>query len=99
MLGLDIPDYKLEKAEVCREYTTQNGRRIDIVIRSKSKMFRLFIPIEVKIWARDINEQCKDYYEEAKKYDDDAKIFYLEILYNSCLNIRSGWLKCPLSYV
>ncbi len=73
VLELDIPDYKLEQAEVYIEYYTQNGRKIDIVIRSK----KLFIPIEVKIWAWDLNEQCKDYYEEAKKYDDDAKIFYL----------------------
>ena len=77
VLKLDIPDDELEKAEVFREYPIENGRRIDIVIRSKSKMFRLFIPIEVKIWAWDLNEQCKDYYEEAKKYSDDAKIFYL----------------------
>ena len=75
VLRLDIPDYKLEKTEICREYTTENGRRIDIVIRSKD--FQLFIPIEVKIWAWDLNEQCKDYYDEAKKYSDDAKIFYL----------------------
>lgn len=75
VLGLDIPDYKLEKAEVYREYITENGRRIDIVIRSKA--FRLFIPIEVKIWASDLNNQCKDYYDEAKKHDADARIFYL----------------------
>ena len=75
VLELDIPDYKLEQAEVYIEYYTQNGRKIDIVIRINSK--KLFIPIEVKIWAWDLNEQCKDYYEEAKKYDDDAKIFYL----------------------
>lgn len=73
VLGLDISDDELEKAEVCREYTIENGRRIDIVIRSKG----LFIPIEVKIRAWDLNEQCKDYYNEAKKYDADAKIFYL----------------------
>jgi len=73
VLDLDIPDYKLEKAEVCIECPTENWRRIDIVIRSKG----LFIPIEVKIWARDLNEQCKNYYDEAKKYDVDAKIFYL----------------------
>lgn len=75
VLKLDIPDYKLEKAEVCREYLTENGRKIDIVIRSKA--FRLFIPIEVKIWAWDLNRQCRDYYDEAKKHDADAKIFYL----------------------
>ena len=75
VLKLDIPDYKLEKAEVCREYITENGRRIDIVIRSEKES--LFIPIEVKIWAWDLNRQCKDYYDEAKKHDADAKIFYL----------------------
>ena len=73
VLGLNIPDYKLEEAEVFREYTIENGRRIDIVIRSEG----LFIPIEVKIWSGDRNEQCKDYYDEAKKHDADAKIFYL----------------------
>lgn len=73
VLGVDIPDYELERTEVYREYTTENGRRIDLVIRS----FRTFIPIEVKIGAMDLNEQCKDYYDEARKYSKDTKIYYL----------------------
>ena len=71
----EIPDSELERAAVSSEVYTQDNRRIDIVIRTKN----YFIAVEVKINASDSNNQCKDYYEEAKRHcrDDNAKIFYL----------------------
>ena len=76
VLGLNISDDELQKANIFREYTTENGRRIDILIRTS----RHVIPIEVKIYAWDLKAQCRDYYEYAQKFyenKNDAKIFYL----------------------
>ena len=71
-----ISDSELERTEVSSEVYTQDNRRIDIVIRTKN----YFIAVEVKINASDSNNQCKDYYEEAKRHcrdDKFAKIVYL----------------------
>lgn len=60
-------------AHVYKEYPICGDRRIDIVITSSNN----FIPIEVKINAKDQNSQCYDYYHYAKKYDNKAKVVYL----------------------
>ncbi len=73
VLDFNISDEELQSADVSKEFVIENGRRIDILVKTKSH----FIPIEVKILASDLNKQCKDYYEEAKKHDTNAKIFYL----------------------
>ena len=76
VLGLNIPDTELERARVYREHYTSEGRHIDIVIKTAN----YFIAIEVKINAKDLNRQCRDYYEEAKKHcadENNAKIIYL----------------------
>ena len=70
---IDIHDYELDSAEVFREYETYNGRKIDLVIRTKDR----FIPVEVKIFAKDSPNQCRDYYEEAKASWNNAKLVYL----------------------
>ncbi len=71
--GIDFHDYELDSAEVFREYGTYNGRKIDLVIRTRDR----FIPIEVKIFAADLPNQCRDYYQEAKTRRKYAKLVYL----------------------
>ena len=48
-------------AVVETEVPTLNGRRIDMVISTE----KYYIPFEVKIWAKDQNEQLADYYNYA----------------------------------
>ncbi|MBO5246335.1 MAG: PD-(D/E)XK nuclease family protein [Eubacterium sp.] len=55
------------------EYPLENGRRMDIVIEGNER----FIPIEVKIDAKDQKNQCFDYLEFAKERDSEAQIIYL----------------------
>lgn len=63
----------LEEAIITLEDSTDNGRRVDIVIYLKAKIY----PIEVKIWADDQNEQLKDYYKFYFGDSKDAQIYYL----------------------
>lgn len=63
----------LEEAIITLEDSTDNGRRVDIVIYLKDKIY----PIEVKIWAGDRNEQLKDYYKFYFGDSKDAQIYYL----------------------
>ncbi len=63
----------LEEAIITLEDSTDNGRRVDIVIYLKDKIY----PIEVKIWAGDQNEQLKDYYKFYFGDSKDAQIYYL----------------------
>ena len=63
----------LEEAIITLEDSTDNGRRVDIVIYLKDKIY----PIEVKIWAGDQNEQLKDYYKFYFGDNKDAQIYYL----------------------
>ena len=71
--SIDMHDYELDSAEVFREYRTYNGRYIDLAIRTKDR----FIPVEVKIFAKDSPNQCRDYYEEAKSSRNFSKLVYL----------------------
>lgn len=68
VLKLDITDEEILTASVFREYGI-NNRRIDLVIETNDK----FIPIEVKIYAEEQKNQCKDYYKKAK----NSNIYYL----------------------
>ena len=72
---LRINDFDLNSAKVHTEYLIDGNRRIDIVIENKN----LFIPIEVKIYAKDQENQCLDYYRYAIKKDKIAKVFYLTL--------------------
>lgn len=68
VLKLDITDEEILTSSVFREYDVDN-RRIDLVIETNDK----FIPIEVKIYAEEQKNQCKDYYKKAK----NSNIYYL----------------------
>lgn len=62
-------------AGVVQEEIINQARRIDLVIYIKDRLF----PIEVKIYADDQADQCKDYYLYASNIDQNAKIFYLTL--------------------
>lgn len=57
VLGIPIDDIELSSAKVYREYTIENNRRIDLLIETTN----LKIPIEVKIYAGEQENQCFDY--------------------------------------
>ena len=63
-LELSINDTK-----VTAEYVIDENRRIDITLEDG----RIFVPIEVKIWAGDQPKQIADYYEFAKKQNSVKK--------------------------
>ena len=58
-----------ESAVVYREFSIDDNRRIDIVIRTKERL----VPIEVKIYAGEQQNQCYDYYQKAI----NSHLFYL----------------------
>ena len=76
-IGADIADDgKLNRAKVWREYVIDGNRRIDIFIDLPD----IAIPIEVKIYAADQNEQCDDYYRFASVNGKKAvKLLYLTL--------------------
>ncbi len=65
------------KVFVKTEYKTDEKRRIDIVIETPD----MLIPIEVKIYAKDQDSQCKSYYDYANKHciDKNVKVYYLTL--------------------
>lgn len=69
VLQLNLTDQELLTAKVHREYIIDYGRRIDIVIETDQR----FIPIEVKIYAKDQENQCYNYYKKAI----NSKVYYL----------------------
>ena len=71
VLGLEFTENDYQTARVYREYPTKGKRRIDLLIETSN--FK--IPIEVKIYASDMNEQCYDYF----KYAKNSKLYYLTI--------------------
>ena len=76
VLRLEYTDEQLQTATVHREYLIPGSdRRIDLVIEMENR----FIPIEVKIHARDQKSQCYDYWTFAKEImgDEEAVIYYL----------------------
>lgn len=79
---IDMPtDDELQNAIVKREELIDNNRRIDISIFINSNRIKRYIPIEVKIYANDQENQCYDYYQysliknESKK--EYSKVYYL----------------------
>ena len=82
--GIDIPsDDELKNAIVLREEHIKNDRRIDISISISINKIKHYIPIEVKIYARDQSEQCYDYYQHALFMNNNDKsrtrVWYLTI--------------------
>lgn len=72
VLNMRFSDSDYKKAVVHRECVIKNGRRIDLAIEISDK----FIPIEVKIYAKDQYKQCYDYY---KYYAKNSNVFYLTL--------------------
>ena len=70
--GLSEDDFS--GASVNVEVLTDEGRRIDMVISSNT----LFIPVEVKIWAKDQDKQLVDYFEYAKTIGKVPAVIYLK---------------------
>lgn len=69
LLLLDYSDL-----EVYREYTVDNGRRIDIVMESKNN--KVIFIIENKIWSGEGDNQLEDYKNYIdEKYNDYNRIF------------------------
>ncbi len=101
LLLLDYSDL-----EVYREYTIDNGRRIDIVMESKNN--KVIFIIENKIWSGESDNQLEDYKNYIdEKYSDYNRIFlfltpekerkekykgYIHITYSMIYNI----LNCVL---
>lgn len=101
LLLLDYSDL-----EVYREYTVDNGRRIDILMKSKNN--KVIFIIENKIWSGESDNQLEDYKNYIdEKYSDYNRIFlfltpekerkekykgYNHITYNMIYNI----LNCVL---
>lgn len=76
VLEMECATEQLESATVHKEYPIpESDRRIDIAIQMKNR----FIPIEVKINAKDQNGQCYDYwtFSSKKMGDEEAVIYYL----------------------
>lgn len=69
VLQFRLPLTELQQVNVYREYIIENNRRIDLVIQTPNYL----IPIEVKIFAADQENQCADYLKVAK----NSKVYYL----------------------
>ena len=74
---ITLSDKELANAEVKTEVRTDEGRRIDLVISTKSR----YLPFEVKIRAEDQDVQLQDYYKFAEAQAKDGQevpcIYYL----------------------
>ena len=102
LLLLDYSDL-----EVYREYTIDNGRRLDILLVSKSN--KIVILIENKIWSGEGDNQLEDYKNYIdNKYNNYNRIFlylttekerkekykdYIHITYNNIYNILQNILE------
>ena len=71
VLQIDVDKGAVEKAVIVREKLIKNNRRIDLFLNVGNKA----IPIEVKIYAADQDEQCADYY----KYAVNSPLYYLTL--------------------
>lgn len=81
VLELEIEEDELATAVVRKEQLIDEQRRIDLAIETKNR----FIPIEVKIYAKDQYHQCLDYYtfacnkNKAKECQKEWHIYYLTL--------------------
>lgn len=103
-LNLLLQDYS--DLEVYREYTIDNGRRIDILLESRNN--KVIFIIENKIWSGEGDNQLEEYKKFIdEKYDDYSRIFlyltpekerkekykgYTHITYNTIYKILSNIL-------
>ena len=73
---LEIEDFNFENVDVDRETLIEADRIIDFTIKNKD----YYIAIEMKIDARDQDNQLSDYYEYAKKQNKEfTKVYYLTL--------------------
>ena len=70
---LIITESELSKVRVYKEFVIKNNRRIDLLIETNEHT----IPIEVKIFAGDQENQCNDYL----KYSKKSTLYYLYRIY------------------
>ena len=68
---LIITENELSNVRVYKEFVIENNKRIDLLIKTNEHT----IPIEVKIYAGDQNDQCNDYLE----YSKNSKLYYLTL--------------------
>jgi hypothetical protein len=73
----NCPKLNTSNAVITTEYSIEANRRIDIVIEDGS----IFVPIEVKIWAREQGGQVKDYakYSQKKNGEKHIPVLYLTL--------------------
>ena len=71
---------KLKKPTVWAEYVITDDRRIDIVIEEDKK---IVAAIEMKIYAKDSQNQLKDYLKFIKNNNKDAKLYFLTLFGDS----------------
>ncbi len=73
---LKIENFDFENVKVGRETFTNTSRRIDFTIKNKD----YYIAIEMKIDARDQDNQLSDYYKYAKKQKKEfTEVYYLTL--------------------
>lgn len=72
-----LGDEEIDKAVVTREDSTEENRRIDLLIKTNKR----YIPFEVKIFAGDQYKQCVDYYKEIEDRQSSRKQFEKTVLY------------------
>jgi hypothetical protein len=66
----------VEHTKVTAEYIIDENRRIDITLEDG----KVFVPIEVKIWAPDLSRQAADYFDFAKtKNECHVPVLYLTV--------------------
>lgn len=95
VLHIDMTNDELNTAEVYRELGITDDRRIDLVIRTNER----FIPIEVKINAKDREKQCYDYYQKAKGAQVVSPVYYLTSFGKQPSEISAdGLTKCWKGY-
>ncbi|GHV78683.1 hypothetical protein AGMMS49944_04740 [Spirochaetia bacterium] len=72
-----VPALDIEHTKVTTEYVIGENRRIDIALEDG----KIFVPIEVKIWAPDLPKQVHDYFEFAKTKNsgNHVPVFYLTV--------------------
>jgi hypothetical protein len=80
---------EMKSAVITKEELIDNDRRIDLFVRIAGRAF----PIEVKLYAPDQKRQCVEYYEYAKRYDENTVIYYLTLDRHEPSADSKGYLK------
>jgi len=72
---IELDDVKIDTVKVYQEYLTKKNRRIDFVIETDKYQ----IGIEMKIYAKDQDNQLLDYMTELKLSKKEPKLYYLTL--------------------